>query len=50
MQERSVERLRDDLIVTNQQEIGGPGLMYVPVRAKQHLIDAEFRFRIQRRP
>ncbi len=50
VQERRIEGLRDDLVVADQQEVRGAGLLYIAVRAEQHLVDTVFFLRGQRRP
>jgi len=49
MQERCIQRLGQDLVVTDQQKVGGAGLLYIAVRTEQYLVDAVLLFGVQRR-
>ncbi len=40
MQERRIERLGNDLVVRDQQEIGRTRFLHIAARAEQHLVDA----------
>ena len=48
MQKRRVQRLGDDPVVTQQEEVCGAGFLNVSIRAEEHLVDAKFFFGIER--